>query len=52
MIHKACNDKKLHKILVNTLKTIYKYYLNIMQLEEMKYDLVIVGAVPLVYLQL
>ena len=27
-------------------KTIYKYYLIIMQLEEMKYDLVIVGAGP------
>ena len=27
-------------------KTIYKYYLIIMQLDEMKYDLVIVGAGP------
>ena len=42
----ACNDKNYIKYWLILCKTIYKYYLIIMQLEEMKYDLVIVGAGP------
>ena len=42
----ASSNRALHKILLKNCKNFYKYYSYIMTIEEMNYDVVVVGAGP------